>query len=122
MKRTNLEPLKISTLLPVMNEIYSLNETVKSLESLNPSVSFEHIIILSPDSTAASIENAHNLKYKYNNKVSVIIQEIPGLGGALRSGILFATGDYILMMHQIWKQIQRSYQKFCQNQRLFPQR
>jgi glycosyltransferase involved in cell wall biosynthesis len=81
-----------------MNEVVSLNETIECLESLNPMTIFEHIIILSPLSTAESTENARRLERQYKDSVRVILQELPGLGGALRAGFLYATGDYILMM------------------------
>lgn len=90
--------LRISTLLPVMNEVFSLNKTIECLESLNPKTTFEHIIILSPFSTADSTENARRLQQQYKDKVRVIVQELPGLGGALQAGFSHATGNYILMM------------------------
>ena len=89
---------KISTLLPVMNEINSLNLTINLLETLNPDTEFEHLIILSPFSTAESAENARRISEQLGAKVRVITQELPGLGGALRAGFASAVGGHVLMM------------------------
>jgi glycosyltransferase involved in cell wall biosynthesis len=94
----NQEQMMISVLLPVMNEVKSLNSTIELLEGLNRFTSFEHIIILSQFSTKESIENAQRLEIRHGGKVQVILQDLPGLGGALQSGICRAKGDYILMM------------------------
>ena len=81
-----------------MNEVLSLNKTVELLDGLNPHAKFEHIVVLSESSTKESIDNAQLLQSDFPDRVKVIFQTLPGLGGALRSAIECSSGDYILMM------------------------
>lgn len=88
----------ISVLLPVMNEVASLNQTLQILVEENPQRNFEFLIVISKRSEATAIKNARELQAASPGSVKVIVQERPLLGGALMDGIAAAQGDYILMM------------------------
>ena len=88
----------ISVLLPVMNEVASLNQTLDILISENPGRSFEFLIVLSERSEPTAVENAYRIRDASPSTVRVIVQERPLLGGALMDAIDAASGEYILMM------------------------
>lgn len=85
----------ISILIPVMNEIESLNQTLEIINSENFSETLEFIIILSPNSKKSAYENALAHEKDF---IRVIIQKYPGLGGAYRHGIEISQGEYILIL------------------------
>jgi glycosyltransferase involved in cell wall biosynthesis len=87
----------VSVLLPLMNEVESLNKTIDVIVENNPQQNFEFIIILSPKTDSRAIENLERLKTKYSN-IKVILQVKPSLGGALIDGINSSTGSHVLMM------------------------
>ena len=73
----------VSILLPVINETFSLIETVKILEAENSDVIKEYVIVISPKKTIpASIAACNQLKERWPAKVIVLPQKRPFLGGA----------------------------------------
>lgn len=88
----------ISVLLPVMNEVASLNQTMRILFEDNPRQNFEFLIVLSKRSETSAVRNARELHATSPQNVKIIVQERPLLGGALMDGIAAAQGEYILMM------------------------
>lgn len=88
----------ISVLLPVMNEISSLNQTIDIIRSRDPHRNFEFIVILSERSEPSAIKNAQDLQRSAPDSVTVLFQSRPLLGGALMDAIDVASGSYILMM------------------------
>jgi glycosyltransferase involved in cell wall biosynthesis len=88
----------VSVVIPVMNEVVSLNETLETITSECPSENFEFIVVLSPKSELSAVRNVDNLiRVGIHNLVS-IIQKYPGLGGAYSHGFEIAKGKYIIMM------------------------
>lgn len=85
----------ISVLIPVMNEVESLDKTLEIIKLENQGEDFEFIIILSPKSKPHAIENASK---HADNSTHIIVQKYPGLGGAYIHGIESSRGDYILMI------------------------
>lgn len=88
----------ISVLLPVMNEVESLNETIRIINSENSNLNMEFLIILSAKSSKESIKNAESLRQSRPESIAVITQIKPMLGGALIDGIENARGGKIIMM------------------------
>jgi glycosyltransferase involved in cell wall biosynthesis len=88
----------ISVLLPVMDEVSALQETVKTLLGKNRAYIKEIIIITSPFSTAGSLRMAEELKSEEPNTICILRQTRRYLGGALQDGIEGATGSAILLM------------------------
>ena len=88
----------ISVLLPVMNEVASLNQTMDTIVAENRHRSFEFLIVLSRRSEQSATDNAYRLRDANPETVRIIVQERPLLGGALMDAIAAAHGDFILMM------------------------
>jgi glycosyltransferase involved in cell wall biosynthesis len=89
---------KISVLLPVMNEVVSLNRTIQIIDEENPDRNFEYIIILSHRSDPEAVENAETLACAIPSRARIIVQDRPLLGGALMDGIQASTGERLIMM------------------------
>ena len=89
---------KVSVLLPVMNEVASLNQTIETIDKENPDRDFEYLIILSRRSDPEATKNAENLAFADPSRVGIVVQERPLLGGALMDGIKASTGERIIMM------------------------
>lgn len=84
-----------TVLIPVMNEIESLNKTISTILSNNDK--FELIIILSPKTSLEARQNA--FKFEANNIYCKVITQVKsGLGGAYQDGIDVSTGDYLIMI------------------------
>lgn len=91
--------MSVSILLPVINETFSLFETVNILEAENADLITEYIIVVSPKKTIpASIEVCNELKERLPAKVIVLPQKRPFLGGACRDGFDVATGSHLIVM------------------------
>jgi dolichol-phosphate mannosyltransferase len=86
-----------TVLIPVMNEIESLNETISIILEQNQK-NFEFVIILSPKTKFEARQNALEYEKKLNSKISIITQIKPGIGGAYQDGINICRGDYIIMI------------------------
>ena len=89
---------KLSVIIPVMNEVESLTETISIIIKDLPNVECDFIVILSPRSENEAIVNAKELPSYFSMPINVQVQKYPGLGGAYAHGIELATGDYILMI------------------------
>ena len=87
-----------SVLLPVMNEVASLDQTLEILRDENPDRSFEFLIVVSPRSESSAITNALAHQAATPESVRVVTQGRPLLGGALMDAIDASTGEYIIMM------------------------
>ena len=89
----------ISIILPVINETFSLEKTVKIIFEKNNSCIKECIIVLSKSkSSAKSKATCDKLKIIYSDKIKIFYQDIPFLGGAIRKGFEKALGTHVLMM------------------------
>ncbi len=88
----------VTILLPVMNEITSLNLTIQRIRLENKQNKFDFLVILSPKSEISAVNNAHELVKEYPNDVRVLTQIHPMLGGALADGFQNAKGAKVIMM------------------------
>jgi glycosyltransferase involved in cell wall biosynthesis len=89
----------VSVVLPVINETFSLRQTVETLEADNGDVVKEYIIVVSPrKTTPASIKVCNSLLARMPDKVIVLRQQRPFLGGACRDAFDLATGSHLIMM------------------------
>ncbi len=89
---------KTSIILPVMNEVESLNATVGILCEDNDPRDFELVIVTSHMSTQAAINNAAHIATGAPCSVQVLTQTEPLLGGALITGFQAAQGTHLVMM------------------------
>jgi glycosyltransferase involved in cell wall biosynthesis len=95
----NMEKTLVSVVLPTMNEIDSLSETVRTVIEENQGYEFEFLIIVSPKSAPEVLANAHDLaKSNTHHKFVVWCQEAPLLGGAISEGFDRASGYKIILM------------------------
>ena len=86
-------------MLPVINETFSLTKTIQILEDTCRSDVEEYLIIVSREKTLPeSIEVCERLKRQFSDKVKVIYQKLPFLGGACIDGIAQARGSHLVLM------------------------
>ena len=90
--------MNISVILPVMNETFSLEETVDILLKENPGDIFEIIIVTASRTIPESLHTIERLVLQYPNLIRPIRQQLPFLGGAIRDAFTHVRGDYTLMM------------------------
>ena len=91
--------MRLSVILPVINETFSLEKTVEILMNENLSDIAELLIVISEKQTSPqSLAAIDLLKQKYPQLIRVIKQRLPFLGGAMRDAFAACAGDYVLMM------------------------
>ncbi len=91
----------VTILLPAMDETYSLRQTVETiLHTCRRDDLCEFIIILCERTTAEARKTAEELVSEYGKYIPLYIhdQKIPGVGGAIREGIMLARGSHVVMM------------------------
>jgi len=92
------ESLRITFILPVLNETYSLQETVDTIFDLAGGELHEVLIVTAERTTAKSMEVIEKISKQHPVCIRVHQQNLPFLGGALREAFDVATGDQIMLM------------------------
>jgi glycosyltransferase involved in cell wall biosynthesis len=90
--------MRVSVLLPVMDETTALRQTVEILLRDNAAAIAEILIITSSRSSPAALAEAGRLWREHPDTVALMQQSRPFLGGALRDGFARASGTHVLMM------------------------
>jgi glycosyltransferase involved in cell wall biosynthesis len=90
--------MRVSFIVPVLNETESLRETVNTIFALAADDVQEILLVIAPRTTPASRQVIQELVDKYGTQVRVHEQRLPFLGGALREGFAAARGDFVLLM------------------------
>jgi glycosyltransferase involved in cell wall biosynthesis len=90
--------MKISVILPVMNETFSLSKTVEIINRENPNQDFEFFIVTATRTKPESLAVIEELKTQYPDKVVHHVQTLPFIGGAIRESFERVTGDYTILM------------------------
>lgn len=88
-------------LLPVMDETYSLKETVDTvIRTCRKEDLAEFILLLCDRTTKEARQVAENLIKEYGDTVSIFIhdQTLPFVGGAVREGFALAKGTHVVLM------------------------
>ncbi|MDC0343169.1 glycosyltransferase family 2 protein [Alphaproteobacteria bacterium] len=88
----------ISIILPVINETYSLEETVEVILKENDSIQEILIITSKNKTTKKSFETIKILQAKYSNIIIHFHQELPFIGGAIIKGFQVCNGSHVIMM------------------------
>lgn len=91
----------VTILLPAMDETYSMRETVETiLHTCRRKDLCEFVFLLCDRTTKESRETAEKLIEEYSAFIPMYIheQELPGVGGAIREGIMLAKGSHVVMM------------------------
>jgi glycosyltransferase involved in cell wall biosynthesis len=90
--------LGVSVVLPVMDETWSLEQTVAILLEDNAAHVVELLVVVSPRTSAESLATIERLRQAHPALVRVHQQTLPYLGGALREAFALARGETTLMM------------------------
>lgn len=88
-----------SIVIPVVNEVASLKEIVDCLFSEPDSLIREVLIIVCQKTTAESRKACQDLQERYAERIKILAQKLPFLGGALREGFSAATGSHVVVMY-----------------------
>jgi glycosyltransferase involved in cell wall biosynthesis len=88
---------KISIIIPMYNVAQYLEKCIGSVYNQGLNEDEFEVILVDDESPDNSLEVAKNLTQKRSN-VKIISQRNKGLGGARNTGILNATGDYLLFL------------------------
>lgn len=88
----------VSVLLPVMNETFSLRETVARLEACCGSDIQEFLLLVAPKTAPESLRVCEELVRERAGRMRLHQQVLPFLGGAIREGFGLAQGTHVVMM------------------------
>ena len=86
----------LSIIIPLLNEIKSLNKTIKIISKIK--IKKEIIIIISKELTNAKTKLFLDQLKKKNRKIKIFYQKKPFVGGAISMGISKAKFSHIVLM------------------------
>ena len=87
-----------SIILPVLNETYSLRQTVETIEATCAQDVGEYIIVVCERTKPESLTVCREITNKLGNRCSLHFQKRPFVGGAIRDGFDLAHGSHLVMM------------------------
>ena len=90
MENNNSIPPKVSVVLPAYNEEQSIGETIKEIKKLHPDIEILVIDDGSTDSTSQEAIDAGATVMRHPHNI--------GNGAAIKTGLRYASGDWIVMM------------------------
>src|SRR5258708_5484733 len=90
--------LKVSVLIPVMDETVSLRETVRIVLDENAATVHEILILVCKRTSESSLAVCRDLETEHHGLVHVRFQTKPYLGGAMQDGFNWVSGTHVLMM------------------------
>jgi glycosyltransferase involved in cell wall biosynthesis len=90
--------MRLSVILPVMDETDSLRETVRILLEENRRFISEILIVACSKTASESVAVSRELESEHPGLVKLHWQKLPFLGGAMRDSFDWATGSHVLMM------------------------
>lgn len=90
--------MKISIVVTVFSETYSLIETIERLLINDRGHISEIILIISPRSSPECMAICSDLTHKYSFLRSYMQKNNPGVGWAIRQGFELFTGDYVVLI------------------------
>ena len=97
-KQDRQEPIRLSVILPVIDETESLIETVRILEKENAKSIEQILIIVCKITTPEALRVCELLRNDFPQLIEVRSQHRPYLGGAMQDAFEWATGSHVLMM------------------------
>ncbi len=96
--RVQLSDIRLSVIVTVYSETFSVRETVERLLASNRGYILEILLVVAPKSSEESFTVCRDLEKKYQ-RLKVYTQErTPGVGWAYREGMALAKGNYIALM------------------------
>lgn len=98
MSKVNLSDIKLSIVVTVYSETFSINKTIEKLLKLDRGYIKEIILLTSPRASETTLRIAKEAEER-DSKVRLVIQKNnPGIGWAYREGMDAAGGNYIALM------------------------
>ena len=94
----NRNPLRITFILPVLSETFSLQQTVGTIFRVAAEHVHEVFIVIAPRTTPESRAVIEEIRRQHGTQVRVHTQTLPFLGGAMQEAFALATGDYLMLM------------------------
>jgi glycosyltransferase involved in cell wall biosynthesis len=111
----------VSILLPVINETFSLKQTVDIIASGNAEDIEEYIIICCERTKEESRSVIKEIQQTYGEKIVVLEQKLPFLGGALRDAFDLCRGTHVIMMASDLETDPSSVKQFIEESRNAPE-
>jgi glycosyltransferase involved in cell wall biosynthesis len=90
--------MRVSVLIPVMDETCSLRETVQTVLAENAASVHEILIVVCARTTPDALRVCREMEAAHPGLVQVRLQVRRFLGGAMQDGFDWATGTHVLMM------------------------
>lgn len=90
--------MKVSLVIPTVNEVQSLDETLRIVIERNPETLHEVLVMVCDRTLKESLDVVEQYARRHPALVRVVRQDRPYLGGALMSGINQATGTHVVTM------------------------
>ena len=88
-----------SIILPVINETYSLEQTVEIIEATcDPATVHEYIIVVCDRTTPDSLATCRAIRERLPSRCRVHSQRLPFIGGAMQEAFDLAEGSHVVMM------------------------
>jgi Glycosyl transferase family 2 len=91
-------PISLTIILPSMDETWSLRETVQRIEKTNRVDVLEYLIVVCKQTTRECRAVAAELVATLPDRVRILEQTLPYLGGAVRDAFDAAKGSHVVMM------------------------
>jgi hypothetical protein len=88
----------VTVILPAIDETWSLRETLTRIEAHSRNDIMEYLIVVCPKTTPACRQVAEELVAEMPERVQLMEQRLPFLGGAVRDGFDAAKGTHVIMM------------------------
>ncbi len=90
--------MRLSVVVTVYSETFSLKESIERLMMQDRGYISEIILVISPKSSAECIDICQQLDQKHDFLKLHMQQQNPGVGWAIREGMEMATGDYVALL------------------------
>jgi len=90
--------LRITFILPVLNETYSLQQTVDTIFILAASELHEVLIVTAETTAKESLAVIETIEKERPTGIRVHRQGLPFLGGAMQEAFDIASGDHVMLM------------------------
>ena len=97
-KSVPLSNIKLSVVVTVYSETFSIDETLKILLRLNRGYIQEILLLVSPRATQETFSICRTWAMREPRVMVVVQQRNPGIGWAYREGMQAAKGNYVALM------------------------
>jgi len=98
MPRLNLSDIRLSVVVTVFSETFSIIETIERLLENDRNYILEIIFVISPRSSRECMDVCHRLAQDFDSIKLHIQQNNPGVGWAIREGMELAQGNYVALL------------------------